>query len=558
MADANPQIPRLTGLYFVNLSANVSGFLIIALLNLFTPLEFFKATRAYIMAGGWVQMVAYYPVIVFIGLSLQYFLQRPISLMLRQMRQGKPVFPIVRYRAQRRLLKLPATIAIVNFVMWISLTAMLVIIFLVVRQVPIRMSIFVAFRGFMIGWIAAALSFFLVETIDRKRLIPLLFPEGKLTSIPVMIRLSILRRIRFLYGAGTTVPMVILVGTLLFVLWEIDGTSISAAQFGKEFLVFTIALCGIFVLIALRLNFLVGSSIVKPIQHMIRLVSKVQEGDFNQKIQVRSSDELGALGDGINEMTDGLLERERMRQSLNLAKEVQQALLPQSIPRINGLDIAAKSIYCDETGGDYFDFINMEAPDSDRIGIVIGDVSGHGVSSALLMATARALLRQRSALSGDVCEIVYDVNCQLTRDVADSGGFMTLFYMAYNQADRSLEWIRAGHDPAIFFDPATHRFAELHGEGMALGIDETCRFEKNRQARLKKGQIIVLGTDGIWEAHNSHGEMFGKDPLYEIIQQNHAACAQEILDSIMDALTRFQKGVAAEDDITIVVMKAID
>lgn len=558
MADTNSQIPRLTGLYFVNLGANVSGFLIIALLNLFTPLEFFKITRAYIMAGGWIQMVAYYPLVIFIGLSLQYLVQRPISVMLKQMREGKQVFPIVRHRAQRRLIKLPATIAIVSFIMWISLTAMLAIIFVYVRGVPIRMSVFVAFRGFMIGWIAAYLSFFLVETFNRKQLIPLCFPDGGLAAVPVVLRLSISRRIRFLYGVGTTVPMVILVGTLFFVLQEIDGTAISAAQFGKEFLVFTIALSGIFVLIALRLNFLVGASIVKPLQAIMTLVSKVQEGDFHQKVQVRSSDELGVLGDGMNEMTEGLLERDRMRQSLNLAKEVQQALLPNHIPHISGLDIAAKSTYCDETGGDYFDFINMEAPDSDRIGIVIGDVSGHGVPSALLMATARALLRQRSALSADVSEIIYDVNCQLTRDVEDSGGFMTLFYMAFNKADMNLEWVRAGHDPAIFFDPTTHRFEELGGAGMALGVDETFRFEKYRKSRLEKGQIIFLGTDGIWEAHNSHGEMFGKDPIYEIIEQNYAASAQEILDSIMDALARFQKGVTAEDDITIAVMKATE
>jgi sigma-B regulation protein RsbU (phosphoserine phosphatase) len=135
---------------------------------------------------------------------------------------------------------------------------------------------------------------------------------------------------------------------------------------------------------------------------------------------------------------------------------------------------------------------------------------------------------------------------------------MTLFFLAYSEADRCLEWVRAGHDPAILYDPATTHFEELDGKGMALGVDESFQFEDCRKARLKTGQIVILGTDGIWEAHNARGKMFGKEPLYEIIRHHHAAGADQILDSIMDALAQFQKGVAAEDDITIVVLKATE
>jgi nitrogen fixation/metabolism regulation signal transduction histidine kinase len=100
----------------------------------------------------------------------------------------------------------------------------------------------------------------------------------------------------------------------------------------------------LFVLIALGLKFLVGNSILKPIKEMMRLVYKVRDGNFHQKVQVVSTDELGILGDGMNEMTEGLIERDRMRQSLYLAKEVQQALLPRQAPRVKGLDIAATSV----------------------------------------------------------------------------------------------------------------------------------------------------------------------------------------------------------------------
>jgi sigma-B regulation protein RsbU (phosphoserine phosphatase) len=260
----------------------------------------------------------------------------------------------------------------------------------------------------------------------------------------------------------------------------------------------------------------------------------------------------------MNEMTAGLIERDRMRRSLYLAKEVQQALLPRTEPKIKGLDIASSSVYCDETGGDYYDFLGGDEPNADKISVVVGDVSGHGVSSALLMATARAFLRQRSALSGSVSRIVSDVNRQLVRDVEESGGFMTLFYLTIDTDNHKLNWVRAGHDPAIFFDPATDTFQELRGVGMALGVKADARFEENRKNNLKNNQIILLGTDGIWEARNLQGEMFGKEPIYRTIRKNHTLSANEILTGIFNTLNRFLQDRALEDDVTLVVIKVTD
>jgi sigma-B regulation protein RsbU (phosphoserine phosphatase) len=297
---------------------------------------------------------------------------------------------------------------------------------------------------------------------------------------------------------------------------------------------------------------------LKPIKEMMRLVYKVRHGDFKHQVQVVSSDELGVLGDGMNEMTAGLVERDRMRQSLFLAKEVQQALLPRSDPQICGLDIASTSVYCDETGGDYFDYLEGDELDPGKISVVIGDVSGHGVSSALLMATARAFLRQRSGLPGSICQIVSDVNRQLTRDVAESGGFMTLFYLTIDAKNHSLSWVRAGHDPAILYDPATDTFEELHGTGVALGVQADARFEANEKNDLLSNQTIFLGTDGIWEARNPQDEMFGKDRIHNIMRQNHEAGANEILAVCFNTLSRFIEDRALEDDVTMIVIKLID
>ena len=268
-----------------------------------------------------------------------------------------------------------------------------------------------------------------------------------------------------------------------------------------------------------------------------------------------SNDELGVLGDGFNEMTEGLIERDQIRQALHLAEEVQQTLLPRENPRVDGLDIAATIVYCDETGGDYYDYLDTSKTYPGSFTMAVGDVSGHGIPSALMMATARAFLRQRSVLSGTPADIVSDVNHQITRDFGASGGFMTLFFLSINPGYRNLCWVRAGHDPAIFYDPETDKFDELRGAGMALGVDADLRYEQFQKSDLKQGQVIVLGSDGLWEARNPQGEMFGKEPIHQVLRQSPDATAREILTACFNRFNVFLGDRAPEDDVTLVVIK---
>jgi len=197
-------------------------------------------------------------------------------------------------------------------------------------------------------------------------------------------------------------------------------------------------------------------------------------------------------------------------------------------------------------------------PVEDEIGVAIGDVSGHGISSALLMATVRSSLRQRSSLPGSIGDIVSDVNRQLVDDVEDSGQFMTMFYLIIDPIKMNLQYVRAGHDPAIFYDPNTDTFEELRGSGMALGVDKNWTVKAYTKPALNTGQIIVLSTDGIWEACNPKGEMFGKQPIYDIIRNHSSLSANEILNVILESLNSFQKGAKIEDDITLVIIKITD
>jgi sigma-B regulation protein RsbU (phosphoserine phosphatase) len=182
--------------------------------------------------------------------------------------------------------------------------------------------------------------------------------------------------------------------------------------------------------------------------------------------------------EGYGKVERRIKEHRRMRQSLNLAKEVQQNLLPKNRPDFKGLDIAGKSIYCDETGGDYFDYHDLGEGDHEKLGVAIGDVSGHGIAAALLMATVRAALRQRIALKGSLKDIISDLNRQLVSDVEESGQFIGLFYLVVDQSQGIVRWLRAGHAPALLFDPETDSVEELNGPGVALGVDAGLKYRE--------------------------------------------------------------------------------
>ena len=250
-------------------------------------------------------------------------------------------------------------------------------------------------------------------------------------------------------------------------------------------------------------------------------------------------------------------EHRQVRHSLSLAMEVQQNLLPKANPAVKALDITGKSVYCDETGGDYYDFLNGDRHAEGKITVVVGDVSDHGIPSALLMATARAIIREHSSRLGSVAEIASDVNRQLFRDVEDSGRFMTMFYAEIDRCNGRMLWLNAGHEPALVYDPGTDSFDDLSGEGnLPLGIFKETEYVAG-QREIVPGQIIVIVTDGIREARNRYGEMFGQDSLQNIIRRNASESSAKILQAVFTALDLFRQGVKSEDDMTLVVIKVL-
>jgi sigma-B regulation protein RsbU (phosphoserine phosphatase) len=311
-----------------------------------------------------------------------------------------------------------------------------------------------------------------------------------------------------------------------------------------------------FILIILLLIRLALVRTVFSIKALSKTANKVARGDFVTLEPSKTKDEVGELLNNFNTMVLQLKERIRLKEAMDLAMEVQQNLLPRKPIQTEKLDTAGKSIYCDETGGDYFDFFQFPALGPDKVGFAVGDVVGHGISAALLMTTARAFMRSQMALTGELTSKVEAVNRLLCLDTFESCDFMTLFLMVVDSKTNELTWVRAGHDPAIIYDPSCDSIRELQGRGIALGIDDEWRYEEYRCAGWTHGQIIVIGTDGIWETENPESEKFGKSRLRYIIRAHCQSSASEILYAITQALVSFRDTAPQDDDITLVVVKA--
>jgi len=317
---------------------------------------------------------------------------------------------------------------------------------------------------------------------------------------------------------------------------------------------------GITAVLLLVLVLLVGwigtRTILRPLYAMLDAWERLSTGDFSIRIDYRSGDERDTLIEAFNDIVPRLEAHWNLSQSMELARQIQRNLLPDQAPELPGLDLAGDSHYCDETGGDYYDVFKTGSPGEKCFAVAVGDISGHGVASALLMTTARAMIRSISILEEDTARRITLMNRLLYPDTTDTGDFLTLFYLEFDMAQRQMHWVRAGHDPAILYNPGDDRFSELNGDGMALGIEEEYHFKAYTMPLGLPGQVIVIGTDGIWEAHNPQREMFGKDRLRAVIRDHHHLDAHAIKDAVFRAVAEFT-GPDQDDDITLAVIKVL-
>jgi sigma-B regulation protein RsbU (phosphoserine phosphatase) len=529
-----------------NVTANLVSAVVIT--NLVSPLELAVVSGSQFVI---VQAIST-PVLFLLGVMAFLLYERPIRRYInRRFAAADETIPASQ-PALRRLLNEPFFAVALDLGIWLMAA-----VFWSTYIWQMGEPAYVIRRSFLInlniGLITSVIAFFLLEHISQKAMAPFFFPNGRIYEIPGTIRISIRVRLAAMLFACNLVPFLATIQVYFNLSSLDDHPGVILDHLGNALVTNSL----LFMVTGIWIWVLVSSNLSQPFASIIHTLTRVREGRFDDRVRVTSNDEIGYTGDVVNQMAEGLQERERMRLSMLLAREVQQNLLPAGDPGADGLDIAGTSIYCDETGGDYYDYIRYETGASKGmpLAVMVGDVAGHGVSSALLMATARALLRQRLSLPGDLAAVFMDVNCQLAQDVGDSGQFMTLLGLAVNPGGGFVTWVRAGHDPAILFDPKTDHFTSLGGPGVALGVDGAFSYALQRCDHLPQGSIILMGTDGLWEACNAQGTMFGKERVRKVLRRHAGQPAAMIRDRLVADLDAFTRGAELTDDVTLVVIK---
>lgn len=250
-------------------------------------------------------------------------------------------------------------------------------------------------------------------------------------------------------------------------------------------------------------------------------------------------------------LQEQVLEQAKLKQSLEVARTIQRSFLPQGLPEAMGLDIVGWSESCDETGGDYYDFIPH--PDG-RLGLAVGDISGHGIGAALLMATARACLRALVTTNPKVDALFHSFNNLLSHDLSDDQ-FMTFFYGVVDLESWEMMYTSAGHEPPILYRAFTDEFVELPTLGVPLGMVPGYAYQAGGPIQFVPGDLLILLTDGITETMNPDNEEFGRSRLLELVRGSSHLSSNQIVGAIHQATTKFAAGRPMRDDLTLVAVR---
>jgi sigma-B regulation protein RsbU (phosphoserine phosphatase) len=315
-----------------------------------------------------------------------------------------------------------------------------------------------------------------------------------------------------------------------------------------------------FLILGIASSIILTTFMVNPINQLSDGARRIGRGDLDYKIKVKVKDEIGQLANTFNEMTTKLkqaqielIEKERMKQELQIAQRIQQSLLPSKLPTLAGYSIASYYQATTEVGGDYFDVFTL-TPHS--IGLVIADVSGKGVPAALLMAVSKSTLRAQTQVSLSPAEVLIRTNSILYHEM-QRGMFVTIFYAILNTENDTLTAACAGHNPALLVS-ANNDVQWIRPSGIPVGHDAGPRFKERiseTTVKLKPSDVLLLYSDGITEAINIWGEQFGEQRLSQIVANYLTEDVNTILNRVKEELFGFMGGQPQTDDITMLVIK---
>jgi len=245
------------------------------------------------------------------------------------------------------------------------------------------------------------------------------------------------------------------------------------------------------------------------------------------------------------------IEKERMEKELELAAQIQKNFLPKENPECENFEIAGTNIPCHQVGGDYYDFITI---DPHRLGIIIADVSGKGVSSSLLMAFLRGALHSEVHPQYKLKEMAAKLNNFVHRSSAINR-FITCFFCELNKKSGELRYVNAGHDPPLILN----RKKEIHpleSCGLCLGAFPSATY-KEKKVTLSPGDMALLYTDGITESRNKEKKEFDKEGLIKLLRKHSNLPPQKLQEKILDEINSFTAGAEQIDDMTLVIIKRI-
>jgi sigma-B regulation protein RsbU (phosphoserine phosphatase) len=286
------------------------------------------------------------------------------------------------------------------------------------------------------------------------------------------------------------------------------------------------------------------------------ILNKKKNGDLYWAEQTITpiKDENGHILNFVSVLKDVTALREKHEQDvqLSIARRIQQQFYPSEIS-IEGFDIAGAAFPANQTGGDYFDYISAQ---DGCIWIVMGDVSSHGIGSALIMAETRAYLRSYAKTLSDPGEILTRVNQELTADV-EGERYVTMILARLDPRNRVLSYACSGHVPGYIIDKSGEISSVLGYKGIPLGVQRSYRYSSSERIQLNSGEIIVLLTDGITEAPAQNGEQFGGRRAIDLVHQNRNHPAVIILDRLYQSVQSFSSHQFQEDDITSIICKVI-
>ncbi|MCX6008255.1 MAG: SpoIIE family protein phosphatase [Chloroflexi bacterium] len=243
---------------------------------------------------------------------------------------------------------------------------------------------------------------------------------------------------------------------------------------------------------------------------------------------------------------------EQTEYEMETAKGIQQSLLPEFAPQIEGFDLAALNLPCRQVGGDFYDFIPVQ---ENKWGIVIADVSGKGVPAALFMALSRTLVRANVAANLTASQAMQKANHLISQETKMGGMFVTLFYTVLDPQKMLLQYVNAGHNPPFVVHNGQDGVILLKAKGIAMGVVDDYSLEQ-KELKLDSNDTIVFYTDGITEAINNAGEQFGDKRLIETVRENLDLPAEEIIAKVKDTVFAFAQEQPQFDDFTMVVLKA--